>query len=250
MQERTNALVLVCLAPERAGEAEALAVRLGLPRAETAPEDAPALVLDAGGLSLRRGTLSIRGDFAQLLPRLREQNLRGELLVRAARRRGVTRAQTAVDATAGLGEDALLLAAAGFRVRLFEQNPVIAALLRDAFSRAADDPALADVVGRMTLTEGDSIPALRALETPPDVVLLDPMFPARKKSGLIGKKLQLLQLLEQPCADEAALLQAAIDASPARIIIKRPAKGPHLAGRKPSYTLAGKAIRYDVLAFR
>ena len=64
----------------------------------------------------------------------------------------------------------------------------------------------------------------------------------------ICKKLQLLQVLERPCADEEALLQAAIDAQPAKIVVKRPLKGPYLAGRRPSYSLTGKAIRYDVIA--
>ena len=251
MQEQTTtAPVLVCTEAERRPEAEALAARLGLSLADALPQDGAALVLDAGGLSLRRGALSVRGDFAHMLPRLRENNLRGELLVRAAKGRGGERALQIVDATAGLGEDAILLAAAGHTGRLFEQNPVIAAMLRDALKRAAQDPALTQIVGRMSLTEGDSVAGLRQLGFIPDAVVLDPMFPARKKSGLITKKLQLLQVLERPCADEAALLQAAIDAGPAKIIIKRPLKGPHLAGRRPGYSLTGKAIRYDVIALR
>ena len=251
MQEQmTTRLALVCAAPERIPEAEALSERLGLPVTDGLPADGAALVLDENGLSLRRGALSVRGDFGHMLPRLREQNLRSELLVRAAKGRGAERPLRIVDATAGLGEDAILLAAAGHSVCLFEQNPVIAAMLRDALMRAADDPALSGIVGRMSLTEGDSVFGLRQLDFTPDAVVLDPMFPARKKSGLIGKKLQLLQVLERPCADEDALLQSAIDAAPAKIIIKRPLKGPYLAGRKPSYTLTGKAIRYDVIALR
>ena len=250
MEERNDQLTLVCLAPERLEEAERLAAHLELDLAETALPDRTALVLDADGLSLRRGSLSVRGDFTRMLPRLREQNLRGELLVRSVKGRGGARQMRIVDATAGLGEDAILLAATGHSVHLFEQNPVIAAMLRDALDRAACEPALAEIVGRMSLTEGDSVVGLHRLDETPDAVVLDPMFPARKKSGLIGKKLQLLQVLERPCADEEALLQAAIDADPAKIIIKRPLKGPWLAGRKPSYALTGKAIRYDVIAFR
>lgn len=243
-------LVLVCAAPERRAEAEGLAARLGLTLSDALPQDAAALVFEPEGLTLRRGALSVRGDFAHLLSRLRAQNLRGELLVRAAKGRGSDRALRVVDATAGLGEDALLLAAAGHTVQMFEQNPVIAAMLRDALDRAAQEAALSEIVSRMCLTEGDSVAGLRQLGYTPDVVVLDPMFPARRKSGLIGKKLQLLQMLERPCADEEALLQAAIDASPAKIIIKRPLKGPYLAGHKPGYSLTGKAIRYDVIALR
>ena len=238
-------LVLVCAAPERRAEAEGLAARLGLTLSDALPQDAAALVFEPEGLTLRRGALSVRGDFTQMLPRLRTQNLRSELLVRAVKGRGASRPLRVADATAGLGEDAILLAAAGHTVQMFEQNPVIAAMLRDALARAAQEPALAEIVGRMTLTEGDSVALLPALT--PDAVILDPMFPERKKSGLIGKKLQLLQVLERPCADEAALLRAAEAARPERIVIKRPQKGPYLAGRTPGYSLMGKAIRYDVI---
>ncbi|MBQ4243593.1 MAG: class I SAM-dependent methyltransferase, partial [Clostridia bacterium] len=34
---------------------------------------------------------------------------------------------------------------------------------------------------------------------------------------------------------------------PHKIVIKRPLKGPFLAGRKPDYSLQGKAIRYDCI---
>ena len=44
---------------------------------------------------------------------------------------------------------------------------------------------------------------------------------------------------------EAGLFDAAISADPDKIIVKRPLKSDFLAGRKPSYTLSGKAIRYD-----
>ena len=96
---------------------------------------------DERGVALTGDGMELRGDFSRMLPRLRHGALQRELLVRAARVRGVD-APTAVDATAGLGEDALLLAAAGFSVTLCEHDPVIAALLRDALRRAAEDDRL------------------------------------------------------------------------------------------------------------
>lgn len=190
--------------------------------------------------------MTLRADFARLLPRLRPDRLGRELLVRAARVRGVE-APTAVDATAGLGEDSLLLAAAGFTVTMFERDPVIAALLRDALERASDDPRLAGVVARMELVEGDSVTGLRELGFSPDVVFLDPMFPGRTKSAAVKKKFQLLHHLERPCEDEEGLLSAALAARPRKIVIKRPPKGPWLSGVKPSHSVAGKAVRYDVM---
>ncbi len=216
---------------------------------EPPEEDHPAVFLriDGQGLSLVEEGRSLRGDFAKLLPRANLNNLNRELLVRAAKIKGFQGTPTAVDATAGLGEDAFLLAAAGFQVRMYERNPVIAGLLYDALRRGLEDPALEPILNRMELHMGDSIPILPGLPDPPDVVVLDPMFQQKQKSGLVKKKFQLLHQLEQPCTEEQALLDAAISCHPRKIVIKRPAKGAFLAGVKPSYSLRGNAIRYDCI---
>ena len=222
---------------------------LPLLRGETAGDELPPvfLRLDETGLSLCDADgLTIRGDFSKLLPRLKPNNLNGELLVKAARIKG-NDAPIAVDATAGLGEDSLLLAAAGFRVRLFEQDPVIAALLSDALERAAQNPELSGIVSRMELVCGNSIEELPKLNYVPDVIVLDPMFPERVKSASVKKKFQLIHQLERPCEEEEELLAAALATGAHKIVIKRPLKGAALAGKKPSYSLTGKAIRYDVL---
>ena len=206
----------------------------------------PELRMEPEGLTLFSGDLSLRGDFTRMIPRLRKGSLEREFLVKAARIRNQA-PTVAVDATAGLGEDSLLLAAAGWTVYLCEFDPVIAAMLEDAIRRAAAHPELKEAAGRMFLLKGDSREILPALSFRPDLVLLDPMFPGRQKSGLVRKKAQLLQKLEKPCEDEEGLLQAALAADPAKIVIKRPLKGPFLAGRKPDYSITGKTIRYDCL---
>ena len=81
----------------------------------------------------------------------------------------------------------------------------------------------------------------------PDVILLDPMFPERQKSALVKKKLQIIQKLEIPCADEAELFLAAVNAKPKKLVIKRPPKGPYLADVKPDYSISGKAVRFDCI---
>lgn len=207
---------------------------------------ATSLRRDGRGLALVGDGMELRGDFSQLLPRIRKDRLAGELLVRAAKVRGCAE-PWAIDATAGLGEDSFLLAAAGFRVSMYESDPTIAALVRDALARAQADPKLADIARRMELFEEDSIEAMAHLGDTPDVIYLDPMFPERRKSAAVKKKFQLIHHLEAPCQNEGALLAAAISASPRKVIVKRPAKGPHLAGVKPSHSLAGKAVRYDVI---
>lgn len=216
-------------------------------KTEQTVENATLQRLEDGSLALVGDGLQLQGDFTRMIPRLRQQNLQNELLIKAAKIKHSHEIITAIDATAGLGEDAILLAAAGFQVQLYERNPVIAALLRDALERAAVIEELAGIISRMTFIEGDSIPALQQQAVRPDVILLDPMFPERQKSALIKKKFQLLHAIEQPCQDGEQLLQAAIQAHPRKIVIKRPLKGPYLADIRPSHSVSGKAIRYDCI---
>lgn len=202
---------------------------------------------DERGLALVGDGLELRCDFSRSLPRLRASNLHRELLVRAARVRGLDEVPRVVDATAGLGEDSVLLAAAGMQVTLVEREPMLAALLRDGLQRAARQPELAPIASRMRLIEGDSIEVLASLDEQPHVVYLDPMFPAKRKQAATNKKLQLIQQLELPCANEEELLGAALAVHPRKVVIKRPLKGPCLAGAKPSGSLRGKVVRYDIV---
>lgn len=238
-----NNEIVVCF--EKGGQkdmAEVFARRIG---AEISEKPGPKLTIlfHAKGVSLTGYGLSYQGDFENMLHRVTNGRLQHEMLVLAAKSDKPGR--KAIDATAGMGEDAFLLAAQGYEVTLFEQNPVIAVLLKDALRRAKKHPVLKDIASRMNLVQDNSVEGMSKLLDPVDVIYLDPMFPARQKSSLINKKLQLIQKLEPPCSEETDLFDAAISASPSKIIVKRPLKSEFLAGRKPSYTLNGKAIRYD-----
>ena len=120
------------------------------------------LIQTSEGLALTDGTMQLIADFAHMIPRLKQGTLQRELLVRAARARGVED-PVAFDATAGFGEDSLLLAAAGYTVEMFECNPVISALLADALERAASDPRLSEAASHMHLHVGDSIAGMAEL---------------------------------------------------------------------------------------
>lgn len=238
-----NNEIVVCF--EKGGQkdmAEAFARRIGTEISEK-PGPKLTILFHAKGISLTGYGLSYQGDFENMLHRVTNGRLQHEMLVRAAKSDKPGR--KAIDATAGMGEDAFLLAAQGYEVTLFEQNPVIAVLLKDALRRAKKHPVLKDIASRMNLVQDNSVEGMSKLLDPVDVIYLDPMFPARQKSSLINKKLQLIQKLEPPCSEETDLFDAAISASPSKIIVKRPLKSEFLAGRKPSYTLNGKAIRYD-----
>ena len=224
--------------------AESFARKNGVPLAEK-QGDGLTLLYDASGVSLNGYGLTFRGDFTGMLHRLTEGRLQHEMLVHISKTKNP--APRAIDATAGMGEDSILLAAAGYDVIMYEQNTVIAALLKDALRRAKKDPVLKEIVPRMHLVEGNSIELMKELSFSPDVIYLDPMFPARQKTGLVNKKLQLIQKLEHPCVEEEALLSSALSLNPEKTIIKRPLKGAFLAEKKPDYSVKGKAIRYDCI---
>lgn len=205
------------------------------------------VVFDSKGVSLSGYNLTYQGDFETMLRRVTEGRLLHEMLAKATKtdKPGLK----AIDATAGMGEDAFLIAANGYDVTLHEQNPVISLLLKDSIRRAKKHPILKNIVSRMHVVEGDSVDILNSRLDPVDVIYLDPMFPGRQKSGLINKKLQLIQKMEAPCTNEHELFDAAINACPSKIIVKRPLKAPFLAEKAPNHTLEGKAIRYDIYAF-
>ena len=66
--------------------------------------------------------------------------------------------RTVMDATAGLGGDAFLLAALGCTVTAVERSPVLAALIRDGLARARvrGNEHLAEIVERIQLVVGDA----------------------------------------------------------------------------------------------
>lgn len=154
-----------------------------------------------------------------------------------------------LDATAGLGRDAFVLAQLGCDVTLIERQALVAALLADGLRRAEDDPEVAAIIERMHLRCGNAIEQMQSWSgEPPQVVYLDPMFPHRDKSSLVKKEMRVFRPLVGDDDDAPQLLQAALALATHRIVVKRPRKAPCIAGATPSYTLEGKSSRFDIYA--
>lgn len=172
--------------------------------------------------------------------RLDHDRVRHERLVKALGKPREDRHRV-VDATAGLGRDAALMAQAGFQVILIERSPLIHALLADGLARAP--AALAE---QMTLLPCQDSRDLQ--ESVLHAVYLDPMFPSREKSAAVKKDLLWLQWINDypSLEEEQAMMEWACALSPHRIVVKRPAKAPDLAGRAPGFSQKGKAVRFDV----
>jgi 16S rRNA (guanine1516-N2)-methyltransferase len=150
-----------------------------------------------------------------------------------------------LDATAGLGRDAFVLASLGASVTLVERNPVVAALLFDGLRRAAANPQLAAVAARMQLQH---CPAWQALAThaPVDVVFLDPMFPAREKTAQVKKEMRAFHEVVGSDDDASSLLAPALQLAKKRVVVKRPGYAAFLAGQAPTMSVTGKNNRFDV----
>ena len=153
---------------------------------------------------------------------------------------------TIIDATAGLGRDAFLLASLGATVTLIERSAQMHALLADGMARAvAEGGDYAEIITRMTLLHGDAkdlIPTLQA-----DAILIDPMHPPRKNSALVKRELRQVREIVGTDDDAADLLRVALDRAGQRVVLKWPAKGYPIEGVHPPYhQIMGKSTRYDV----
>lgn len=175
----------------------------------------------------------------------------GQLVAKAVGLQKTKATLHVLDATAGLGQDAFVLASLGCRVTLFERNPVIHALLEDGLARAALNVDCAPIIERMTLREGSSIDWLSsASEGVADVIYLDPMFPHRDKSALVKKEMQVFRMIVGDDDDSERLLSAALAAATYRVVVKRPRKAPAIEGPEPATRIEGKSSRYDVYSIK
>lgn len=151
-----------------------------------------------------------------------------------------------IDATAGLGRDAFVLASLGATVTLVERNPAVVALLQDGLRRAALDPALAEwLPQRMQLVHATAHQALQQLPAP-DVVFLDPMFPAREKSAAVKKEMAAFHQVVGTDDDADTLLPLALQLAQKRVVVKRPGYAEFLNQQQPSMSIEGKNNRFDV----
>ncbi|MBW2734536.1 MAG: class I SAM-dependent methyltransferase [Deltaproteobacteria bacterium] len=155
---------------------------------------------------------------------------------------------TVVDATAGLGRDAFILATLGCDVTMLERSAVIAALLRDGMQRARDseDEAVQTILQRMQLLQHDAIHWLATHEDIADAVYLDPMHPLRKKSAQVKKEMRFFQHIVGRDSDAHQLLDLALHAARQRVVVKRPLRAETMTNEAPDFSIDGRSTRYDV----
>jgi 16S rRNA (guanine1516-N2)-methyltransferase len=136
-----------------------------------------------------------------------------------------------VDTTAGLGQDAWLLAVLGCEVTLIERSALLHAMLQHALDQAAHDNRTEEIAARMTLVTADAVEWLGAAQNPvADMLYLDPMYPPRRKQAKVKKGMQFLHALLAPEQGNELLLPAALAAARLRVVVKRPQGAERLSG--------------------
>jgi 16S rRNA (guanine1516-N2)-methyltransferase len=154
-----------------------------------------------------------------------------------------------VDATAGFGGDAFILAKLGCQVVMVERSPIIGALLEDALQRLQQDPQGKQLKISLTITQAKDLLSdfVNIFHTQPDVIYLDPMFPERPKSALNKKEMRLLQQIVGSDLDAVEVFASALTIAKKRVVVKRPKLAPSLGMKKPDQTFsAGKSCRFDI----
>ncbi|WP_303902674.1 class I SAM-dependent methyltransferase [Thiohalomonas denitrificans] len=247
---------LVCETAEQCEEADKVARRWGLRRAETDGEPLK-LYLTGERLELRQSGPRAPGpvfvDFVggAVGHRRRFGGGRGQPIAKAI---GLKKGRTpsVIDATAGLGRDAFVLASLGCPVRLIERSAAVAALLEDGLRRARQDSEVGPIAERMSLIRADASDYLRGLPAHecPDVVYLDPMYPGRRSRALVKKEMQLFHRLIGTDPNAQGLLPAALECARERVVVKRPDYAPPLADRPATLAFETRRNRFDVYIIR
>ncbi|MBA2709276.1 MAG: class I SAM-dependent methyltransferase [Tatlockia sp.] len=219
-------------------QALTLAESLGLPINNDSEEK---LIVTTDKLLLKMAHFSaLYSDFDSKTWQVRRDAGKKQGLVRACK---PAKGLRIIDATAGWGRDAAVLASFGAEVLMLERQPILAALLNDGLMRQ-NEQSKKNL--KLTLKQVDSKDYLQSL-TPndfPDVIYIDPMHPTRQKAALVKKDMQALQQLFGTDEDAHLLIELARKRALKRIVVKWP---QHLSPiLKPDLSIEGKVIRFDI----
>ncbi|OOF69847.1 class I SAM-dependent methyltransferase [Rodentibacter caecimuris] len=171
---------------------------------------------------------------------------RGEAIAKAIGIKG-NQLPSVIDATAGLGRDAFVLAAIGCQVRLVERHPVVFLLLQDGLMRAYQNTEIGQTIKQnLQLLPVSHIEQLNPETDFADVVYLDPMYPHKPKSALVKKEMRIFQQLVGADLDADLLLEPALKLARKRVVVKRPDYAEYLAQKTPHTSRKTKNHRFDI----
>ena len=185
---------------------------------------------DESGMTLFHGS---RGALALDYRDIESRSGQSSLLARAC----TAPARPAVaDLMAGWGSDGLALALRGCAVTLVERAPMVWAMLDEFVTRLGLPATVVCETAEQWCSDHP-----KAVE----VAYLDPMFPARRKTALPGKRMQYLRdLAWQGDTPLPRLIRLAQRAARDRVVVKRRARDRSESA--PNWRVRGRRVRFDV----
>ena len=188
--------------------------------------------------------IKISPNWQSLTKRIVTAGRKSELLLQACK---LVADMTVIDATAGFGHDALILASTGANVLMIEKTPVMALLLFYEHWLMNQHKNWQKLLQRIHIHYGDATKLKNPLV---DLVYLDPMFPEDSYQAKVGKGMQVLhKMVAAPTQKEQQQLldwaRCALQPS-GKLVVKRPLNAPYLANQQPVQSFDNTAIRFDV----
>ena len=180
-----------------------------------------------------------------ILHRLKYGKGRGQNLAKAVGMKS-NKNRNIVDATAGLGYDAFILASLGAKVTLIERSEKMHEILQNGINEGVSfGGEIKKIINRMDLLFGDSKDILPKLS--PEVIMIDTMYRDRKKTALVKNNMRLVREIVGPDADYIELLEVALNCAKNRVVLKQPRYAEPIKDiKKCSHQIIGKTIRYDI----
>ncbi len=166
------------------------------------------------------------------------------------------KAEKVMDVTGGWLGDSLLMCSQNYTTYVLERHWLMQGFIQHACESLSDTLwAKKNSVPVPRLYKGNAIDFLNS-EALNDVALIDciyvdPMFPPKvKQSAAVRKSMKVLHELVGQDTDAEDLFVAAYSSDVRRIVVKRPGYAQPLGlnplNVKPTETLAGKLVRYDI----
>jgi len=228
--------------PEDRQRYASLAERLKIPIVDTPTESAAMLENIHGVWQIRlktaQGWMRYRPDFS-IAPTKQHQSRANHPLLRAVQAPKQAPPIQVLDATAGWGRDACLMAQHQCQVLMVEQNPVVHFLLQQALNTVSTECPLQP----QNLILGNALETINAQQRLFDVIYLDPMFGWENKSARPAKDMQVLHRITHNTSMQS-LAQAALGVC-RRLVVKRDAKAQALL-EGAHHNITEGVVRYDV----
>lgn len=229
--------------------AQALAEKLRIPFCGPTPAEGISFYLRVGEeLSLE---LLVEGDLISFFidygsGRVHTRRTSGkQILLKAIGGAG----KKVLDATAGLGRDAFVLASLGCLVTALEKSAVLGELVMDGLKRCEEDENLKRISSRLKFIVGESSDYIDKSEVDDfDVLYIDPMYPKNQKSAKPKKEMMILQEFFKSEPGEEFGARQILDKGikkVKRVVVKRPLNGPELVSGV-NFKFKGTTTRFDV----